>query len=155
MIKNITIFDLDGTCIDSSHRTPTKEDGTLDLANYKKMQTPENIFKDTLLPLAQEINKRSKAGDYTIICTARNMSEADYEFLMDEGLNADKIISRKDGDETPDDILKAKALKSLFNLKQFKNLNKVMFDDAPSVRSTLRKIGIKVMHPDCYNKRIA
>jgi len=30
-IKNISIFDLDGTIIDSSHRQMVKPDGTLDL----------------------------------------------------------------------------------------------------------------------------
>ena len=155
MIKNILIFDLDGTTIDSSHRQATKPDGTLDLAHWFENATPEKIFQDRLLPLAQQMAKRCKAGDYVIICTARTMQEADFEFLMDNGLCVDKIIYRPKGDMTPDGELKSKQLSSLFNLKQFKNLNKVMFDDAPSVRSALRKIGITVIHPDTIQERVA
>ena len=155
MIKNILIFDLDGTTIDSSHRQATKSDGTLDLAHWFDNATPEKIFADKLLPLAQQMHKRCKAGDYVIVCTARAMQFADFEFLMDNGLCVDKIISRPHGDMTPDAELKRKQLSSLFNLKQFKNLNKVMFDDAASVRSTLRKIGITVIHPDKIQERVA
>jgi len=153
-IKNILIFDLDGTTIDSSHRQATKADGTLDLNHWFKNATPEKIHDDKILPLAQQMHKRCKAGDYTIICTARTLSFADYEFLQEHGLCVDKIISRTKGNMTPDGELKAKQLSSLFNLKQFKNLNKVMFDDAASVRSTLRKIGISVIHPNKIQERV-
>jgi len=45
-IKNILIFDLDGTTIDSSHRQATKADGTLDLQAWFKNATPEKIHDD-------------------------------------------------------------------------------------------------------------
>ena len=111
MIKNITIFDLDGTVIDSSHRKVTRPDGTLDVANWLQNSTPEKIFGDTVLPLAQQINKRGKRGDYVLVCTARNMTFADFEFLMENGINPDKIISRPIGDNTQDGELKANQLK--------------------------------------------
>ena len=155
MIKNILTFDLDGTTIDSSHRQATKPDGTLDLAHWFENATPSKIFEDKLLPLSQQMHKRCKAGDYTVVCTARTMQEADFEFLQNHGLNVDKVIYRPAGDMTPDAELKRKQLSSLFNLKQFKNLNKVMFDDAASVRGTLRKIGITVIHPDKVQARVA
>jgi FMN phosphatase YigB (HAD superfamily) len=154
-IKNITIFDLDGTVIDSSHRQATKPDGTLDLAHWFENATPEKIFRDKVLPLAQQIRKRSKKGDYTMICTARTLSDADLEFFHQEGLLVDKIISRKQGDMTPDGELKAKQLRSFFSLKQFKDLNKVMFDDAPSVRKSLRRLGISVIDPSKIQSRVA
>jgi hypothetical protein len=144
MIKNISIFDLDGTVIDSSHRQMVKPDGTLDLAKWFEMATPEMIFADKVLPLAQQIRKRQKAGDYVLVCTARNMTFADFEFLQNEGICPDKIISRPKGNMEADGILKAKQLRSLFNLKQFAKASKIMFDDAASVRSSLRKIGIAV-----------
>jgi hypothetical protein len=56
---------------------------------------------------------------------------------------------------TPDGELKAKQLRSFFSLKQFKDLNKVMFDDAPSVRKSLRKLGISVINPNKINQRLA
>ena len=45
---------------------------------------PEKIFSDKLMPLATQfqIRKRQKAGDYVIVCTARNMQDADFEFLQ-------------------------------------------------------------------------
>ena len=154
MIKNITIFDLDGTIIDSSHRQATLPDGTLNLAHWFENATPEKIFEDTVLPLADQIRKRQHEGDFTLVCTARTMSDADFEFLQNEGICPDKIISRPVGNMEPDGQLKAKQLKQLFNLKQFQKASKVMFDDAASVRSALRKIGIAVINPIKIEGRI-
>ena len=86
MIKQITIFDLDGTTIDSDHRQATLPNGNLDLKHWFENSTAEKIFDDKVLPLAQEIRRRNKKGDYTIICTARNLQYADLEFMMENGL---------------------------------------------------------------------
>ena len=40
-LKKVVVFDLDGTVIDSAHRTPNLPDGTLDLAGYHKRKTRE------------------------------------------------------------------------------------------------------------------
>ena len=152
MIKQITIFDLDGTTIDSDHRQATLPNGNLDLKHWFENATPEKIFADKVLPLAQEIRRRNKKGDYTIICTARNLQYADLEFMMQEGILADKVISRPKGNMENDAKLKRKQLNSFLSLKQFKNANKVMFDDNSQVRSELRQIGISVLHPNKYNK---
>lgn len=151
MIKNISIFDLDGTCVDSSHRQATLADGTLNLAAWFANATPEKIAQDKLLPLAKEISKRKDKGDYVIICTARNMSSADYEFLKKNNMVAHKIISRPVGNMEADGSLKAKQLSSFLSLRQFKRASKVMFDDAQSVRSAIRKIGIAVLDPAKLN----
>ena len=153
-MKNITIFDLDGTCIDSTHRQATRPDGTLNLEHWIENATPEKIFGDSLLPLAQQINKRTKQGDFVIVCTARQMSDADFEFLMNEGINPHKIISRAVGDNRPDGELKLAKLRSLFNLKQFRDMNKIMFDDASSVRSALRGLLDAVIDPIKVNGRV-
>lgn len=152
MIKQITIFDLDGTTIDSDHRQATLPNGNLDLKHWFENATAEKIFDDKVLPLAQEIRRRNKKGDYTIICTARNLQYADLEFMMENGLLADKVISRPKGNMENDAKLKRKQLNSFLSLKQFKNANKVMFDDNNQVRSELRQIGISVLHPNKYNK---
>lgn len=151
MIKNISIFDLDGTCVDSSHRQATLSDGTLNLAAWFANATPEKIAQDKLLPLAKEISNRKDKGDYVIICTARNMSSADYEFLKKNNMVAHKIISRPVGNMEADGSLKAKQLSSFLSLRQFKRASKVMFDDAQSVRSAIRKIGIAVLDPAKIN----
>ena len=155
MIKNISIFDLDGTIIDSSHRQMVKSDGTLDLAKWFEFATPEKIFQDKVLPLAQQVRKRQKRGDYVMVCTARNMTDADFEFLQNEGICPHKIISRPKGNMEADGVLKAKQLRSLFNLKQFVKASKIMFDDAATVRASLRKIGIAVIDPKKIEKKLA
>ena len=155
MIKNITIFDLDGTIIDSSHRQATLSDGTLNLAKWIENSTAEKIFADKVLPLATQVRRRQKAGDYVMVCTAILMSDADFEFLQDVGICPDKIISRPAGNNTPDGELKAKQLKSFLSLKQFAKANKVMFDDAASVRTSLRKLGIAVIHPEKIAEKVA
>ena len=154
MFENVVIFDLDGTTIDSTHRQATLADGTLNLAAWFENATPEKIFQDQVLPLGHLVSKIGKKA-FTIICTARNMSDADFEFLMDNGICVDKIISRPQGNMEPDAELKKKQLNSFLSLKQFKGKNAIMFDDADSVRSTLRKIGITVIHPNKINERIA
>ena len=154
MFDNIVIFDLDGTTIDSSHRHATHADGTLNLDAWIENATPEKIFQDQVLPLGHLVSKIGKRA-YTIICTARVLSHADYEFLMDNGICVDKIISRPSGNNEPDAQLKKKQLNSFLSLKQFKGKNAIMFDDADSVRSTLRKIGITVIHPDTVNRKVA
>jgi polyphosphate kinase len=150
-MKCVTIFDLDGTCIDSSHRQATLADGTLNLALWIKNATPEKIANDSLLPLSKEIRNRKAKGDYVVICTARNMSDADVEFLKENDMMPHKIISRPRGNMEGDAVLKAKQLRSLFSLKQFANAAKIMFDDAASVRGALRKLDIAVLHPSRYN----
>ena len=154
MIKQISIFDLDGTTIDSSHRQVTDSKGNLDLNKWFENAIPSKIFKDKLLPLATQIRRRNKKGDYTIVHTARNMTFADYEFLMDNGICPDKIISRPKGNMVADGVLKRKQLSSLFNLKQFKNSNKVIFDDNKEVRNELKQIGITTINPTKINKRL-
>ena len=154
MIKQISIFDLDGTTIDSNHRQATLPNGNLDLQHWFKNSTPSKIFKDKVLPLALQIRRRQKKGDYVVVHRARNMTYADYEFLMENGICPDKIISRPKGNMVADGVLKRKQLSSLFNLKQFKNSNKVIFDDNKEVRNELKQIGITTINPTKINKRL-
>ena len=154
MIKQVSIFDLDGTTIDSSHRQNTLPNGNLDLAKWFENSTAEKIFQDKVLPLAYQIRRRQKKGDYTIVHTARNMTFADYEFLMDNGICPNQIISRPKGNMNADGVLKRKQLSSLFNLKQFKQARKVMFDDNKEVKQEVSKIGVQVLNPNKLNERL-
>ncbi len=155
---NVVIFDLDETVIDSRHRTPNNPDGTLNLAAYIERHTPENVAKDTLLPLADVMRACYSRGDYVIVLTARDMKKCDYDFLDFHGLRYNLILSRdkakpshyalKDGD------YKARYIKPLLNLRQFKNANIVMFDDAKPVKETLRKL-FPVVCAHKANKKLA
>ena len=106
------IFDLDHTVVDSSHRQATRPDGSLDLDHWREHSTAKLIERDTLLPLAHEWRKIQRKGNAKIIvCTARVMGPADYFYFGSRGLFAETIISRKEGDRTPDDLLKLRGLK--------------------------------------------
>ena len=154
MIKQISIFDLDGTTIDSSHRQVTLPNGNLDIANWLENSTPSKIYADKVLPLSLQIRRRQKKGDYVVVHTARNMSYADYEFLMENGICPNKIISRPIGNNTADGVLKRKQLSSLFNLKPFKQARKIMFDDNLEVKKEVSKIGVQVFNPNKLNERL-
>jgi hypothetical protein len=54
-----------------------------------------------------------------------------------------------------DGILKRNQLASLFNLKQFKKVTKVMFDDNLEVKKEVSKLGVTVYHPNKLNERLA
>ena len=95
MKKQIAIFDLDGTVIDSAHRTPNKADGTLDLTRYFELRTRESIFKDTLLPLADRMKEMYDSGEWHIvICTAREMDQDDFDFLADNNLKFHEAVEK-------------------------------------------------------------
>ena len=158
-MRNIIIFDLDETVIDSRHRTPNHPDGTLNLAAYIENHTPENVAKDTLLPLAKVFHDRRAKGDYIIILTARDMKDCDYKFLADNGLEYDKIMSRdtvktKNHYNMRDGDYKRHWIASYLNLKQFKDKHVIMFDDAKPVKSELRKL-FPVICAHKANRKIA
>ena len=147
MKKAIYIFDLDGTTIDSSHRFTGTAEGKVNLAKWIEDSTRENIFKDTLLPLAKFMKALMKANQNVWICTARNMKQDDFDFLAHHGIKAKTILCRKDGDHRADAEMKIAKLKRLFNLKQFQNSEKIMFDDNPTIRYELKKeLGINTLH---------
>lgn len=149
MIKKVTIFDLDGTVIDSSHRQAYDlKTGNLDLANWIANSTPEKVANDSLLPLAEYWHQLLReANDYIMVCTARVLSAPDYKFLNRYGLFAHKIISRPIGVQTGDAQLKLQQLRPFKNLKQFQDVDFEMFDDNESVRKIVRTIGIKAINP--------
>lgn len=147
MAKNIIVFDLDATVINSSHRTPNFPDGTLNLDLYRKMRSFHSVFCDSLLPLANVMRSRKNAGDYIVILTAREMQWYDYAYLMANGLPYDKCLSREkakpehsalhDGDYKRQWV--EKSLKPLARLKQFQGAQIVMFEDAGPVKEKLRE----------------
>ena len=146
MQKPIYIFDLDGTVVDSSHRFTGTAEGKVNLAKWIEDSTRENIFKDSLLPLAKFMKALMKANQNVWICTARNMSKDDFDFLAENGIKAKTILCRKDGDHRADAEMKTAKLKRLFNLKQFQNAEKIMFDDNESIQKEMPKIGINCLH---------
>lgn len=137
------IFDLDGTVIDSTHRAVTRADGSFSLSSWRMNSTPENVMRDTLLPLAEYWRAMRQAGSQIVVCTARVMAAADYAFLAKHGLHFDKCISRRgERDTRPDARLKAQELSWIRKPDRW-----VMFDDNDSVREAVSRMGIKCVDP--------
>ena len=154
----IYIFDLDHTVVDSSHRQATRPDGSLDLDHWREFSTPAMIEADTLLPLAHEWRKAYRKGHGIIVCTARVMGPADYRYLTSRGLFADKVISRAEGDRTPDDLLKLRGLKQYASSKGISwarfTRTAQMFDDNLNVINTLTANGLKVHNAISINESL-
>lgn len=156
-MKRIIIFDLDETAVDSAHRTPNHPDGTLNLPLYLQMKTRENTLRDGLLPLADFWKSLCTKENYIVVCTARSWNDFDQEFLDMHGLKAHKIIARfsEKHMNMRDPDLKREGLRHLFNLKQFRDLPKYMFDDAKPVISAMRKMGLVCLNSHKVNALLA
>jgi len=148
----IYIFDLDGTIIDSSHRATHDENGQIDLNGWKEKSTKEFIFQDSLLPLYCQLQEDYKNGDMVVLCTARELSKWDYEFIYFHNIYFDKIISRPKGNQTKDHILKKAQCSYLFNLPCYRESEKIFYDDNWSNLEALAELGAIVSDAKQWNK---
>ena len=153
------IYDLDHTVIDSSHRQATLPNGDLDLDHWREHSTPALIARDRLLPLAKHWRTQRERGCEIVVCTARVMGEADYRYLADRGLVWDAMLSRIEGDSTPDALLKERALRNYaasagIAWRRF-CLFSVMIDDNKNVISHLTARGLRVYNALEINARLA
>jgi len=133
MIKNIHIFDIDGTLVDSSHRYRTIWNGskiTIDLPHWKANE--KHFAKDTLLPLAERFAELNKDPEtYTIWITARtrkHLTES-FDWLVSKMGQPNKWFCRPDGSMESGAVLKTKQLNSIMNLKQFQKANRFFYED--------------------------
>ena len=152
------IFDLDGTVIDSSHRQNTRPDGSLDLAHWIENNTPEKILADSLLPLAEKMREVNRELDKVAVITARVMQDADLAFLKRNGLEFNFLFSRAQGNTSPDDILKQRAIFRLAT-KMNKSIawmrkNAILFDDNLEVFNMVRYNGIRTINATLANERL-
>tara|TARA_R100001443_G_scaffold100987_1_gene108559 strand:+ start:652 stop:1107 length:456 start_codon:yes stop_codon:yes gene_type:complete len=146
------IFDLDGTVIDSSHR----QGDTLD--DWRRMNTPANISKDSTLPLFAQMRDAINDGHDVIICTSRVMDLPDFTWLADHGITGVTVICRSADDDRNCGFFKlhslhdyAKSLGLAWGRFARKSL---MFDDSVEVQNTLRSVGLRVIDPVNYNQKI-
>jgi phosphoglycolate phosphatase-like HAD superfamily hydrolase len=153
-----TIFDLDGTIVNSDHRKLTSNDGSINLNHWRENCTREKIFADTLLPLADHWKAVQGIRDnFIIVCTARVMSEADFDFLQSHGLKWEFMISRTEGDSRGDAMMKFCKLYELANSlslswRGFASRCE-MFDDNLSVIDLLSASGVTVNNATACNAR--
>lgn len=134
MIKEIKIYDMDGTIVDSSHRYRTLPCGTkIDLDFWIANDTPEMIAQDKLLPLAEEYKQDLMNPEiYVIIATARGCSknDANYDFIRENLGFPDKFVHRNTmADRRGGAALKIEAIKPLLNLRQFRDAVVKVFED--------------------------
>jgi len=137
MFKEIQIFDLDGTLVDSSHRTPIVN-GSLDLAGYLARNTPENVLKDKPLPLARFYRECLNNPEiYTVICTVRcPLHDGDFQSIEKLG-KPNRLISPKKNIGSKGHEFKRRALGYFKNLKQFKGLPVHFHEDNIKYLSTV------------------
>lgn len=145
-MARINIFDLDGTVIDSSHRRVAKADGSFCLDGWRKNSTPEKIMRDKLLPLANVWRQVWDAGNIVIVCTARVLQAADFDFLRHHGLHFDRMMARMG----PEDMRSDEHLKR-WHLSHsgidWKRVSNVFYEDNDAVRESVAELGINAVHP--------
>ena len=141
----ICIYDLDGTIIDSSHRATHDENGNIDLENWKAKSTKDFIFQDSLMPLYTQLVTDYKNGNMVILCTARELGKWDLEYIHSHNIYYDRIISRPKGNATIDWKLKQNQLRYLFTLPQYKDKQKIFYDDNGNNLFALADLGAWVV----------
>lgn len=144
----IIIFDLDGTVICTKHRYRNLPDGTIDLDYWFANAVPEKIAQDTLLPLASTMKHYYADNHYIVICTARTMSTADYDYV-NKNLPYHVLLSRPENDFSGDGELKSNLLNQWAkrrNLPENWRENAIMFDD--NIKVIQRMIADKLL---CYD----
>lgn len=131
MIKEIHIYDMDGTIVCSQHRFRTLENGKIDLQYWIDNCTPEKIAQDSLLPLAAQYQAQLANPEiYVVIATARVLEAADWDYIENVLGMPNKVISRngrKDSRKGAD--MKRAGLRFIKNLKQFKNAACHFYED--------------------------
>lgn len=128
----VSIYDMDGTIVDSSHRYRTVIDNNgkerIDLEYWRANEY--RAMQDGLLPLAEQYQKDIADPDcFVIIATARVMHEPDFQFVNEILGKPDYLISRKAGDTRSGSVLKINGLQKFFNLRQFRLADAVFYED--------------------------
>ena len=124
-MKQIRIYDMDGTVVCSLHRYKTI-DNKIDLQYWRDNEY--RAMEDSLLPLSAQYKADLNNPEvYVIIATARILRDADNHFIDTVLGKPDYIISRKDNDSRSGGLLKILGLKKLFSLKQFQKVRDIIF----------------------------
>lgn len=133
-ITKVSIYDMDGTIVDSLHRyrTIVSDSGErIDLDYWR--QNEHKAMGDSLLPLAEQYkNDLRDENCYVIIATARVLRAADLEFISTVLGEPDYTISRPDGSNISGGLLKINGLAKFFNLLPFKNADVTFYEDNTS-----------------------
>lgn len=142
-IRKVSIYDMDGTIVDSTHRYRVTADNKIDLQFWRDNQ--HLAMQDSLLPMAEQYKKDLADNEcYVIIATARVMNEPDYRFVNEILGKPDYLISRRDGDSISGGLLKINGLAKFFNLKSFQNAEFTFYEDnATYLKTVCDRFGIR------------
>jgi hypothetical protein len=133
-ITKVSIYDMDGTIVDSTHRYRTITTNGIEKIDLEYWRANEyRAMDDGLLPLAEQYRADLLCDNtYVIIATARVMGAADYQFVNEILGKPDYLISRKPGETISGGQLKINGLQKFFNLKQFRKADAVFYEDNTS-----------------------
>lgn len=133
-IRKVSIYDLDGTLIDSSDRYRTVIVNGIEKIDLEYWRANEyRAMEDGLLPLAEQYREELRDESvYVIVATARVMGAADWQFVNEVLGKPDYLISRKPGDTISGGLLKIRGLQKFFNLKQFRTADATFYEDNTS-----------------------
>jgi phosphoglycolate phosphatase-like HAD superfamily hydrolase len=130
-ITKVSIYDMDGTIVDSLHRYRTIIDDNgerIDLGYWRENEY--RAMDDTLLPLAEQYKSDLRDENcFVIIATARVLRAADNQFIDEILGKPDYIISRRDGDTVSGGKLKIAGLAKFFNLTSFRDAEFTFYED--------------------------
>lgn len=142
-IRKVSIYDMDGTIVDSTHRYRVTADNKIDLQFWRDNQ--HLAMQDSLLPMAEQYKKDLADNEcYVIIATARVMNEPDFRFVNEILGKPDYLISRNEGDSISGGLLKINGLAKFFNLKSFQNAEFTFYEDnATYLKTVCDRFGIR------------
>jgi phage-related protein len=130
-ITKVSIYDMDGTIVDSTHRyrTIVDEKGErIDLDYWR--QNEYRAYDDSLLPLAEQYKSDLlNPSCYVIIATARVINAPDWQFIVDKLGEPDYIISRPKDSTVSGRVLKVSGLAKFFNLVNFRDAEFTFYED--------------------------
>lgn len=140
-MQKLVIFDLDNTVICSLHRQQWN-DGILNLEHWFEGCYPENVARDSELPLADTWREFLAAGATIAVCTSRVMAEADFQWLESRGLEYHFMVSRTQGDSRSDVPFKREGLQRLLDLVGVSPSETIYYEDRADLVALGRSMGI-------------
>ena len=132
MINRVSIYDMDGTIVNSLHRYRTIIDDNGERIDLKYWRDNEyRAGSDSLLPLAENY-KRDLADSncYVVIATARILRSPDIAFISEKLGDPDYIISRPENETISGSTLKINGLRKVWDmLPDIAKENAVFYED--------------------------
>ena len=157
-MRELHVFDLDGTVICSAHRKATLPCGNIDLDHWREYSTPEKIEADSPLGLSALMRGLySQPGIVVVVCTARVMARADWQWLEHNNLHFHYALSRGEQDTRPDAEMKRTKLIDLFsriNLPVSRYKDVTLYDDNQAVITMAQSLGLLAVDATKINSMI-